>query len=259
MPPTYEDFTKDNQAPGSSPSKSFTALEPQGFLLMLSSCIWKRNLQHLERKIDWLSFQLLPKAKEMEHMNIINNTLYDCRKDLRTLVSQVEHARTHMPPHLSAFFENFPRIRQRQHAAHLSPADHLPELLDRANRLDRLILNNFKILMSSVSVHEGHEGMRKASLATWATVVAAVYLPLTLVTRIFGMNIKGEDGFSSSSTIGAFVGVLLLTIFLGLFATWLYRPGFAWDLALSVMQDSWRKWRKARKVPDVEALERKSH
>jgi Mg2+ and Co2+ transporter CorA len=161
-----------------------------------------------------------------------------------------------MPPHLSAFFESFPRIRQRKQAAHLSPVDHLPQLLDHANRLEKLILNNFQILISSVSVHEGHEGMRKASLATWATVIAAVYLPLTLVTGIFGMNIKGEDGFGSSPAIGAFVGVVLFTISLGLFATWLYRPGFAWDFILSVVRDSWRKWRKVRRLPDVEALGR---
>jgi hypothetical protein len=258
LPPTYEDFAKGNHVPGSLPSTRFTALEPQGFLLMLSSCIWKRNLQHLEKEIDLLSFRSLPQAKGTKDMNTINGKLHDYREDLRDLVVQVEHAITHMPPHLSGFFENFPRIRQRQQAVHLSPVDHLPGLLDHAIKLERMILNNFQILMSSVSVHEGHEGMKKASLATWATVLAAVYLPLTLVTGIFGMNIKGADGFGSGPAIGSFVGVALLTILLGLSAAWLYRPGINWRFVLSAIRDRWNL-RKPEKVPDIEAQERKSH
>lgn len=198
-------------------------LEPQAFLLIVASFIWKRNLQYVERKIYFPSLKQLPKASTMEKMNEINDILHDCREDLESLVSQVQHAIMHMPAHLAACFENFPRIRQRHKASHLSPVEHLPELLNRAGKLDKLILDDFQILTSSVSVREGHEGMRQKRLATWATVLAAINLPLTLVTGIFGMNIKGDDWFGSGPAIGAFVGLVVFTIILTLAARRLYK------------------------------------
>lgn len=234
---------------------------PQAFLLIFANFIWKRNLQHLERKIYFLSFRQLPKASTMEKMNEINDILHDCREDLEILIGQVQHAIMHMPGHLAAYFEDSPQIRQRHKASHLSPVEHLPELLNRASKLEKLILDDFQILMSSVSVREGHEGMRQTRLATWATVLAAIYLPLTLVTGIFDMNIKGDDGFGSRPAIGAFIGVVVFTIVLALAARWLYKSKHGsrrtrgW-LEMPFLTRKW--WRKDKNVErDLEAAKDK--
>ncbi|KAM0723226.1 hypothetical protein Q7P37_001426 [Cladosporium fusiforme] len=212
FPPTYEDHDAGRHVPEASNSKLFTAIEPQAFLLMLSSCLWKKNLQYLERKIYHFSSEKLPEASTMKQMNEINDVLHECRENLEILVSQVEHATMHMPPHLAA-------------------------------------------------VREGHEGMRQTKLATWATVLAAVYLPLTLVTGIFGMNIKGDDGFGTGPAIGAFVGVVVFTILLGLLARWVYKSGIERDVVVPArIRDWWHTldWRKARKaLRDVEAAKKK--
>lgn len=64
----------------------------------------------------------------------------DFREDLGALVSQVEHTRTHMPAYLASYYENFPMIRQRHEATYMSPVGHLPKILKRASKLDKLIL-----------------------------------------------------------------------------------------------------------------------
>jgi hypothetical protein len=93
----------------------------------------------------------------------------------------------------------------------MSHVGHLREILNRAGKLDKLILGDFQILMSSVSA-------RQTRLATGIAVLAFTYVPLTLVTGIFGMNIKGQDGFVWWAPIVALVAVVSLTVGLLLLA-----------------------------------------
>lgn len=215
LPPMYEDYVRSlngNNDPASPRSKLYTALDPQAFLLMFSSALWERNLRYLENELNILNIRRLRSTKDMDEMVRINEMLYDFREDLGTLVSQVEHTRTHMPAYLASYYENFPMIRHRHEATYMSPVGHLPEILNRASKLDKLILDDFQILMSSVSVHEGHESTRQTRLATGIAVLAFIYVPLTLVTGIFGMSIKGQDGFAWWAPILALVAVVLLTV-----------------------------------------------
>lgn len=233
LPPTYEDYTrgfKGNNDPASSRSKLYTALDPQAFLLMLSSALWERNLRYLENELNTLNSRRLRNAKDMDEMVRINEMLYDFREDLGTLVSQVEHTRTQMPAYLESYYENFPMIRHRHEATYMSPVGHLPEILNRASKLDKLILDDFQILMSSVSVREGHESTRQTRLATGIAVLAFTYVPLTLVTGIFGMNIKGHDGFVWWAPIVALVAVVLLTVGLLLLALLLVAAQKIWQM-----------------------------
>lgn len=243
LPPTYEDYVKGldgNKAPASSRSKLYTALDPQAFLLMLSSALWERNLRYLEHRLEHINNRRLRNAKDMDEMVKINDMLYDCREDLGTLVSQVEHARTHMPAYLALYYENFPMIRHRHEASYMSPVGHLPEMLRRAARLEKLILDDFQILMSSVSVREGHESVHQTKIATGIALLAFVYVPLTLVTGIFGMNIKGQDGFVWWAPMLAFTAVVLVTM--GLLV-------FAWVLVATR-----KMWRKNGKVERIAAI-----
>lgn len=169
--------------------------------------------------------------------------LYDFREDLGTLVSQVEHTRTHMPAYLAFYYENFPMIRHRHEATYMSPVGHLPEILNRASKLDKLILDDFHILMSSVSVREGHESTRQTRLATGIAVLAFTYVPLTLVTGIFGMNIKGQDGFVWWAPIVALAAVALLTVGLLLLA-----------LLLVAAQKIWQKYRRLPRGTKIAAV-----
>lgn len=223
LPPTFQDFLKQKEqlnVPSPTGSKLHTAPGPQAFLLMLSSFVWEKNLRYLERRMDHLNFERLRDARTMQDMSEVNAILHDSREDLDTIVSQVKHVSTHMPLYLASYYDNFPRIRHRHQARHLSPVAHLPKILERAEKLDRLMLDDFQILMSSVSVREGHESTSQTKLATGIALLAFVYVPLTLVTGIFGMNIKDQDGFIWWAPLVALATVVLLTV--GLLATALF-------------------------------------
>ena len=84
-------------------------------------------------------------------------------------------------------------------------------------------------------MREGHESTRQTRLATGIAVLAFVYVPLTLVTGIFGMNIKGQDGFVSWAPILALEAIVSLTV--GVLA-----------LARLVLA-AWEVWQKIRKAP----------
>jgi hypothetical protein len=210
VPPTYEEYLEElsmNGAPA-----SYTALDPQAFLVMLSSAVWERNLRHLEQSLGIINAERLRDADSVSEMVKIKKELFDNREHLGRLVTQVEHAMTHMPAYLNEYYEAFPTIRHRHKATYMSPVAHLPELLARASKLDKLILDDFQILMSSVSVQEGHDSTQQTRLATGIAVLAFIYVPLTLVTGIFGMNIDGTNGFAWWAPIVALAGVVILTV-----------------------------------------------
>lgn len=247
LPPTYQDYLGANNVvktvcPGALHSKLHTALDPQGFLLMLSSFVWERNLVHLEGKLDHLSFRWLRNAGTMQDMGEINDVLHDSREDLGALVSQVQHTLTHMPAYFVTYYENFPRIRHRHKATHFSPVEHLPEILKRAGKLDKLILDDFQILMSSVSVREGHDSTKQTKLATAIAVIAFTYVPLTLVTGIFGMNIAGTEGFAWWAPLVALVVVIAFTAGL-LAAAYVFRA----------VRRQWRKEKENSSKPSKRA------
>lgn len=63
-------------------------------------------------------------------------------------------------------------------------------LLDEMNRLDRELNDEIHLIIGAVTVQGSATMKQQAERATLLTLLAVVYLPLTLVTGIFGMNIK---------------------------------------------------------------------
>ena len=201
----------------------------------ISSALWESNLRHLEAELKILNIRRLRNAKDMDEMVTINEVLYDFREDLGTLG---QSSGAHQNPHAGipgTLLENFLMIRHRHEVTYMSPVGHLPEILKRASKLDKLILDDFQILMSFVSVREGHESTRQTRWATGIAVLAFIHVPLTLITGIFGMIIKGQDGFVWWAPILALAAVVLLTVGL---------------LVLEGLLLAARKvWQKIRKAP----------
>lgn len=51
----------------------------------------------------------------------------------------------------------------------------------------------FKLLISAITVLDSAEARKQGKRTTLLTIVAAVYLPMTLAVGVFGMNVKGVD------------------------------------------------------------------
>lgn len=58
----------------------------------------------------------------------------------------------------------------------------------------RFLTDTFQLLTSTISIREARLIIEQAARATRLKQLVAVYLPLTLVTGIFGMNVREING-----------------------------------------------------------------
>lgn len=65
----------------------------------------------------------------------------------------------------------------------------LNSLETRLDTVNKTLNDEIQLLIGSVTVRDAETSMKQAERATILTLLAAVYLPLQLVTGIFGMNI----------------------------------------------------------------------
>ena len=235
--PTYELYEQFGARKGAIEQSRYAVLKPQAFLFLLSSFLWEKNMTHLEIKGKRISFFDIrnPGASDATK---INSELNDCREDLDYLIETVSDTEKQTPADLAAYYDEFPRIRWRHKETYLSPIDHHKKILERATTLEKLLIDSFQMLMSSVSVQQATLGNKQAAIsaelasasaeqaraATRITALAFVYIPLTFVTGIFGMNIRiGTEepkGFIWYAPLVTLVVAILFTAALWYAADW---------------------------------------
>lgn len=90
--------------------------------------------------------------------------------------------------------------------------EHIARVLNHARRLESTI-------ESAVQIHFSAMAHRTSEIMRTLTVITALFMPLTLITGIFGMNfvdmplIKGRDGFWIAMALMAVIVVVLLFVF----------------------------------------------
>ena len=191
---------------------------------MLSNSLWRTNLQYLTREIRRISF------KDIRNPDLrINETLHDHREDLVAfLKAGLAQTTIYIPQKIDEYCED---LRQcygtMQDATNLTPASGHHNTLEKAVELEKFLMETFQLLMSSISVQDAKMSVAQGQLsnqqslrATQLTILASIYVPLSFVTGIFGMNLKELNGSSLSIWV-FFVGVVIATIvtaiiFLGL-------------------------------------------
>ncbi|KAK6437631.1 hypothetical protein LTR95_006178 [Oleoguttula sp. CCFEE 5521] len=196
--PSRRNLQRDNISGDSiKDTRAWAACDPQVLLYLLSSSAWETNLVLLRDRIRRSSFQDIPQATSADTSFATNTALHDCRRALELLKHEVADVDTHMPQDLDRLYDTIPRMRRRGRATYLSPVENHKSILERAKELEKLLIDSFQLLTNSVSVYESHESMKQTRRATWIAVLAFFYLPATLVTGIFGMNIvQTPNGFA---------------------------------------------------------------
>ncbi|GAB7325287.1 hypothetical protein MBLNU13_g09342t2 [Cladosporium sp. NU13] len=201
--PMYDLHEQSGAQKGAIEPSRYAALRPQAFMFLLSSFLWGANMTFLEIKGRRISFFDIRNLGATDATKI-NSELNDCREDLDYLIETVSDTDSQTPADLAAYYDEFPRIRWRHKETYLSPIDHHKKILERARTLEKLLIDSFQMLMSSVSVQQATLGNEQAAIsaklasasveqaraATRITALAFVYIPLTFVTGIFGMNIR---------------------------------------------------------------------
>ncbi|KAL8668580.1 MAG: hypothetical protein Q9168_006796 [Polycauliona sp. 1 TL-2023] len=165
-------------------------LPEHALLYLLASSTWETNLRVLDSNIKRISFRDLRDPKDDT-----NDELHDCREDLESLKSSIAETLKWIPVHLGDFFKRLP-VHQVDNnwSPTLQPVQALRATMDEAEKLQMFLMDTFQLLLSSISVRDSKLSMQQAQQQSWLTQLASLYLPLSVLTGIFGMNLQEING-----------------------------------------------------------------
>lgn len=193
-------------------NESRTSVYPAAPLLyMIVNSLWKANLQYLSDDIKRISFREIRRPDPS-----INETLHDRREDLAHIKSGLIETTTYVETSVNDYFKNSPFYADfRGPVAKGTPVVALGQILADVIELEAFLMETFQLLMSSISVQEAQLSSRQALAssqqglrATQLTLLASIYVPLSFVTGIFGMNLKELNG----STLSIWVCIVAMMI-----------------------------------------------
>jgi Mg2+ and Co2+ transporter CorA len=172
----------------------FEALHPGELLHLISAFLHRSNFIAIDREIKAISFQELPNPDMRTNSKLLT---------LRELLSELATGTAETHGNASSDIERFIDdgiLRYMNSGEQLdcySPIKRLAAISQQASDLQRFLMDSFQLLMSSVSIAESQNATKQAMLSmeqaertAKLTQLAFVYIPLTFVTSIFGMNVR---------------------------------------------------------------------
>lgn len=180
-------------------------MQPHILLYLLSSSIWRSNLQNLDQKIKEVSFKDL-RRPDMS----VNTILHDCREDLFNLRGEVNMALDgiELPDGVDDQFTTLLKELNREYLKDRAPRPTFNRLIQDADKLSQFLIDSFSILISSVSTRDSQTSLEQAKRGTVLTQLAFIYVPLSFVTGIYGMNTREING----SPLSVWVAVVTLIV-----------------------------------------------
>jgi hypothetical protein len=189
--------------------ESHNVIPGPAFIYLLASCLWEENLRYLDKEIKHISFQEIRNPK-LE----INNVLHDRREDLARLKSELVKTAMHVPSEVEKYFETY--WSGGAYYSRITPgvSEHLKRLIEDTSKLEAFLMETFTLFMSSISVQDTRLSMDQAQRGSRLTILAFIYVPLSFVTGVFGMNIQQINGSGLNIWVCfvALVAVVFLTV-----------------------------------------------
>lgn len=175
-------------------------------IYLLVSNLWEENLRYLDKEIKRISFRELRNPE----LNI-NSVLHDRREDLASVKEGLAETEMYFPAQVYKYFGIHPDWRSLPR----TQKGNLERLIDTATKLEAFLMETFQLFMSSVSVQDSHLSNAQARRGSQLTFLAFVYVPLSFVTGIYGMNIK-QINSSGLNIWVCFVTLVPVTILTGM-------------------------------------------
>lgn len=163
------------------------AIPGQPLLYTLSNSLWTSNLRYLTDDIHRISFE------EVRNPSLkINNALHVRRENLAFMKSVLTETIRYVPSMVVNYFNehNYFVRNEAFRRTSATPVESHQRVLDQTVELDRLLMETFQLLMSSISVRDSQLSIEQSQRATRLTQLAFIYVPLSFVTGIFGMNVQ---------------------------------------------------------------------
>ncbi|KAH7354869.1 hypothetical protein BKA65DRAFT_581473 [Rhexocercosporidium sp. MPI-PUGE-AT-0058] len=186
-------------------------------MYLLASCLYAENLRYLDKEIKRISF------KEIRNPRLeINTELHDRRENLARIKQGLVETSLWIPADVTEFFANHPvgadpsigrRIRTKN----------WERLIDETAKLEGFLMETLQLFMSSVSVQDSRMSINQSRRGSQLTLLALIYVPLSFITGIFGMNVQqiNSSGLNIWVCFVTLVPVIVIT-FLVFLAVKLY-------------------------------------
>jgi Mg2+ and Co2+ transporter CorA len=190
---------------------------------ILAAYQWESNLKYLKAEFTRLRFVALAQPGMRTYLPLIH---------LRQLIVGM---RDRLPESLADSNNCDELIGPDEHlrlSLRPSPLSQiLTRIVEDLEKLDKELNDETHLIIGAVTVQDSDANKEQTERATLLTLLAAVYLPLTLVTGIFGMNIKDiNDGNPSWRACGEVLAVVAVC-----------------TVVFVVAYQSWRRWRKQQR------------
>jgi hypothetical protein len=202
-------------------------------LYVLADFAWAHNYSYLDDKIKRISFQNI-RTPTMGTVTL----MHALREDLDFVRAEAEQTLHHAPSTLTDYYEKLTKDNLSQLGMNETPLEALRRTADDANVLDGFLTNSLNLLIASIALRDS----RRAEMLTW---LAAVYVPLSFVTGIFGMNLRelNESALPVWICLEVLGVVLLVTLVLVVGYKW-------WEKYRDVISRRSRS-RRGRGIEDV--------
>lgn len=161
---------------------------PSALTYILSQNAWDAKLRILDTEIKQVSFQHIrdPDLK-------IEDSLHDLRASLALLRTIVGETIRFVPPHIKDFL-----ISIAKPETNLTPVmERLEKVEQRASDLHTFFIETIQLLAITISIRDSQasiaqsqESLKQTKQGIYLTRLAALYLPLSVATGMFGMNLK---------------------------------------------------------------------
>lgn len=191
------------------------------FLYLMSHSLWESNRRDLDRQIRHVSF------RSIRNPNLqISDSLHDMREDLAILHDNLAKTIWYVRPDVKAYFENLAKV-SADVASRRNPLQRLPDILAQTEKLHDFFIETFQLLVNTIVVRDSQNSLKQAEQALLQTKesleqtrqsiflsrLAAVYLPLSVATGVFGMNLREINGAMPRAWafVVVLLGLLLLT------------------------------------------------
>ena len=164
------------------------ALAPQPLAYLLATSAWTSNIDYLREIINDVSFVEVPAPT-----HTTNEKLHGLREHLIRIQQGVSETLIWVPKGLESYFLDRENTTYNRPAVS-SPIERLKAMHLECKEMQTFLMETFQILMSSLSTMDSQTSIEQSKRGTLVAVLATVYVPLSFVTGIFGMNVSEING-----------------------------------------------------------------
>lgn len=190
-------------------NESQDVISSRPLLYLISGSLLEANIRHLRKNIRNISFQQIRRPKLD-----LNDTLHDRRADLPKLKDNITETERLMTGSVTLYLKSHPYWGSSscnspaQVNAQVNPIENSNRLNEEEIKLEQFLIEAFQLFMSSLSVQDSRLSIAQSERASWLTMLAFIYVPLSFMMGVFGVNIQQING-TGLSIWGCFLPIAL--------------------------------------------------